>query len=51
MEFKPVDDAQRQTAWSDLRDFLNLSKERGELVVVQDLVAFEIEREPVLAGH
>jgi UbiD family decarboxylase len=32
---EPVDDAQRLTAWGDLRDFLDLSRQRGELVVVR----------------
>src|SRR5438105_11615060 len=35
MTFPPVDESQRLTAWGDLREFLDLSRERGELVVVR----------------
>jgi 4-hydroxy-3-polyprenylbenzoate decarboxylase len=31
----PVDEATRQAAWADLREFLRISRERGELFVVR----------------
>jgi 4-hydroxy-3-polyprenylbenzoate decarboxylase len=35
MGFADIDEATRQAAWGDLREFLDISKERGELVVVR----------------
>jgi 4-hydroxy-3-polyprenylbenzoate decarboxylase len=35
MSFQPADEVTRQAAWGDLREFLDLSRKRGELVVVR----------------
>jgi 4-hydroxy-3-polyprenylbenzoate decarboxylase len=35
MGFPPIDESVRQSAWGNLREFLDISKQRGELVVVR----------------